>query len=451
MKCGNVRGAALLMACVLSIAPAVAAEVPAVAAEVPMVRLGGTPQEIGRTWGEMNKEAIAHCMDVHYLKKAAAAGISKETLIERSSKFVRILEKIAPHWLEEYRATARAAGVDETMYVAFISGRARSRFLHECTSYSVSRDLARDGAILFHKTRDNVKKEQAAFILDASTKGINKFIAICDGDGINCSMMVNEKGLAGSGDYPANLTRKNDPNALIPKPAKPRYRGMMGGHMLRYVAERASNCDEALEIIKDFVKKGYYAGGTVNGQHWLLVDRQGVILEVSLNSEHVVSRFHSKKVYFSRLDNSAAAKRLRGADRPIDFHLFHNVARDPSICFGSSISGMTVEIDPTHPDVLTCAWISLPVRSVSFPLMMGQSKTPLCLLNGEAYSLGAKAKGKTRLWESIEQNTHANKELFKEKVAADLPADKPQRTAETLNQWAQRQAEMLVELLRALQ
>ncbi len=431
MKRGNIRGVALLVVCALSISPAVAAE-------VPMVRLGGTPEEIGKTWGEINKEAIAHCMDVHYLKKAAAAGISKEMLIERSTEFLQILEKIAPHWLEETRAIARAAGVDETMYLAFISGRARNRFLHECTSYSVSRDLARDGAILFHKTRDNVKKPQVAYILDASTKGINKFIAICDADGINCSMMVNEKGLAGSGDYPGGL---------IPKPAKPRYRGLMGGHILRYVAERASNCQEALAIIKDFVKKRYYAGGTVNGQHWLLVDRHGVILEVSLNSEHVASRIHTQKVYFSRCDNSAAAKRLRNAKGPIDFHLFHNVSRDKSICLGSSISSMTAEIDPTHPGLFTCAWITLPASSVSFPLLMGQTKTPACLLDGEAYSLGAKVKKNTHLWEETQQNLHASKELLKKKVAAA----KPERAAETLNQWAQRQAAMLVELMLALQ
>jgi len=189
----------------------------------------------------------------------------------------------------------------------------------------------------------------------------------------------------------------------------------------------------------------------VNGQHWLFVDREGVILEVSSNSRHVVSKIHSQKVYFSRLDGSAAAKRLREASDPVNFHLFHNVSRDPSICFGSSISGMTVEIDPTHPELLTCAWIMLPARAVSYPLLMGQTKTPACLLNGEAYSLGTKIKGKTRLWEVIEQNAHASKELLKDKVAAGVSADKPEREAQVLEQWAQRQAEMLVELLQTLQ
>ena len=87
----------------------------ALAGEVNMIHLGGTPAEIGKKWGELNKKAIAHDMDVHYLRKAAAAGISKETLIQRSAKFVQIAEKIAPHWLEEARAIAGAAGVDEAI------------------------------------------------------------------------------------------------------------------------------------------------------------------------------------------------------------------------------------------------------------------------------------------------------------------------------------------------
>ena len=100
---------------------------------------------------------------------------------------------------------------------------------------------------------------------------------------------------------------------------------------------------------------------------------------------------------------------------------------------------------------LTCAWITLPAWSVSFPLLMGQTNTPACLLNGEAYSLGTKMRDKTRLWEVIQQNFHASKELLKYKVAAGLSADKPEREAQVLDQWAQWQAEMLVDLLQTLQ
>ena len=307
-----------------------------------------------------------------------------------------------------------------------------------------------------------------AYILESSLDGIHKFIAVTNASVIGCSMMVNDQGLAGSADYPAHLTRKGDPSALLPESADPQYRGMMAGSMLRYIAERASTCRQALEIIEDFVTKGYYAGGDVNGNHWLLVDREGTILEVSNNASHVASKFHTQKVYFSRFDNSPAAQDC-GANAPIGFSLFHGVARDPSICLKSSISGMTVEIDPAHPELLTCAWISLPVRSGSFPVLMGQTKTPTCLLNGEAYRLGKQSKGNPQSWEALEQAAHASKEGLKERVLANVanrvgdlrsavsagsrPAPSTMRQgaqANLLQRWSREQSGMLVERLQAL-
>ena len=447
MKRRMIRTMALQVACVLSVSSIATAE-------VPMVRLAGTPEQIGTIWGEMNKEIIASDIEAAYVKRATAAGISRETLLERSAASVRIIEEIAPHWLDEARAIARAAGVPEDLYIAYLDGAVRSRFLHEdpeeCTSYAVSPNHAGDGAIMFHKTRDNRGTPQAVYIVESSLEEINKFIAVSNATGLlGFSMMVNEKGLAGSGDYPAN--RKKDSSTLHLEPAPNKFRGIMSGTILRHIAERASNCAEALAIIEDCVAKGWYSGGNVGGTHWLFVDREGTILEVCNNPGHVVSKRHTQKAYFSRRNKSAAARRLREADRPIDFHLFHNVARDPSICLASSISGMTVEIDPSHPDLFTCAWISLPVKSVSFPLLMGQTSTPACLLNGEAYLLGTKTKGKTPLWEAIERDTHAAKELLTEKVGAGLSASKSDKTAQALNQWSQAQAEGLVERLQALQ
>ena len=71
-------------------AEAIGAATPAGAEGLVLVRLAGTPEEVGKTWGEVNKQAIAHDLDVLYLKKAAAAGISEATLVERSMEWARI-------------------------------------------------------------------------------------------------------------------------------------------------------------------------------------------------------------------------------------------------------------------------------------------------------------------------------------------------------------------------
>jgi hypothetical protein len=114
--------------------------------------------------------------------------------------------------------------------------------------------------LLFHKTRDNVDRPQVAVIVESSLDGINKFIAVTNVGYLNGhSIMVNEKGLAGAADYTAH--RKKDSSTLKLPPADPQFRGLMSGMMLRYIAERASTAAEALAIVKDFVAKGYYAGG----------------------------------------------------------------------------------------------------------------------------------------------------------------------------------------------
>ncbi len=428
-----------LLTAVLALAPI------ASAAEAPMIRLAGTPEEIGTMWGKMNKEVIVRDMDTHYLQRAAKAGISKETLLERSAAYVRIAKEIAPHWLAEARAIARAAGVDEDLYIAFVDGRTRNRFLHECTSYAVSRDHAKNDAIFFHKTRDNVDRLQAVPIMESSLEGINKFIAVTNASRIQLSMMVNEKGLAGSGDYPAH--RKKDSSALHLKKAKPQYRGLMGGAILRHIAERASSCAEALAIIEDFVAKGYYAGGKVNGNHWLFVDREGTVLEVCNNSRHVASKFHTQKAYFSRLDECAAARRLRKA-KAVDFFMFHGISRVKPLLTKKSIAGMTVEIDPDRPELFTCAWITLPVRSVAFPVFMGQRCAPACLVDGSAYELGKKCPAQASRWEAVEESMHADKQRLTEKGKADTAAGGPlDEHVKRLEAWSAAQAATLLKAL----
>ncbi|NQT14803.1 MAG: hypothetical protein HQ582_18765, partial [Planctomycetes bacterium] len=150
-----------------------------------------------------------------------------------------------------------------------------------------------------------------------------------------------------------------------------------------------------------------------------------------------VSRSHTQKVYFSRRDKSAAANSLREAERPIDFHLFHNVSRDPSICLRSSISGMTVEIDADHPDVLTCAWFSFPARSLSFPVFMGEQKTPRCLVNGDLYKAGKASDTDKSRWETLERQTHADKQRLAGRVAELLKADRKAEAVALLDRWTE--------------
>jgi len=403
-----------------------------------LVCLHGAPAEVGRQWGTCNRKAIQNDVDRYFLRKATEAGISEEVLVKRSEAFVEISERIAPHWLGEFRETARAAGVCEDLYVSFVANVYRDLFLHdECTSYAVSPEHTAGNALLFHKTRDNADKTQSAFILESSLPGVNKFIGVTDASVLGCSMMVNDKGLACSADT----------GGL--KVETPRFRGLMNMFMKRHVAERASDCAEALEIIEEFVRKGEYAGGHKTGSHWLFVDRKGVILEISHNSTEMHHVYHKEDVYFSVRGDTAAAERLRAADHPVDFSLFHGVSRDPSICFDSSIAGMTVEIDPDQPDLGTCAWITLPAHSGAVPLLMAGRGTPLPLLNGDAYRAAREQRVSREVWERIERSVHQSKTLFCGNMAASSGTGNDSEDWHSrADEWVENQSEMMMSVFR---
>ncbi len=392
-------------------------------------------------WGCINREAIHSDMEAFFLKPAREAGLSPQMLIEGAKRYVEIVAQMAGHWLDEAAAIAEAAGVDERLYLAFGGGVYRNLFLHpECTSYAVQSVSTLDHAIYFHKNRDNVDKAQCAFVMESRVPGVNRFMANSDASVAACMMMVNEKGLAGSADYPGGL---------VPAAAPPRYRGMMNAQLLRHIAERADDCASALEIIQDVVSHGYYAGGDVNATHWLFVDRRGTILEVSNNAEQVLYRHPTEKVYFSRLTDSSAAQELIKAQEPINFAKFHRVSRDPSICLDTSISGMTVEIDRDHPESLTSAWFALPAGSIAFPLFMGQRATPRCLLDGSAYRLGKGSGDRRPLWEAVEGGLHASQMHLKRSLLLAAQADAPDINTHALDQWSQSQSAMLLGILEA--
>ena len=388
------------------------------------VTLAGKPQEIGALWGEVNGEAIRHDVEAYYLKPARARGIAQEELVRRSGKFVKLAKRLAPHWLPETEAAARSAGVDPDIYLAYVGTVYRGLWAGEdCTSYSISPKFARDNGIFFHKNRDNQPKRQCAFLIDTDAPGVNRFISVSDASVISCMMMVNEKGLAGSADV----------GGL--KVETPRHGGWMNTALLRHIAERADDCDQALATVQEFVGKGWYAGGGRVGTHWLFVDAQGRILEVSNNSTRVEHRWHNDaKVYFSQR-RGRAVQRLRDAPAPVDFATFHNVSRDPATCFPSSVSGMSVHIDRERPDVLTRAWVSMPARSVSFPLLMGGSATPLPLLNGDA-DAAARADGHSPgTWEPVEALAFEHLALVEARVRQSLSVGSDDDARREIDEW----------------
>ena len=402
------------------------------------IALTGPPEAIGEKWGRINATVIQTDMQKSYVKPAAEKGFSEEALVERGRGFVEICAEIAPHWLDEAKAIAKAARVNPDLYTAYIGTVYRRLWAgDECTSYAVSPDYTEENAVFFHKNRDNVAKPQAGCVIASDVPGVNTFITVTDASVLACMMMVNDKGLAGSADTGGTVGA-----------GTPKYSGLMNTFVLRHIAERAASCDDALAIVREFVDKGYYAGGGGTGTHWLFVDKQGRILEVSNNADDVAFQFHDEKVYFSARAGSNAASTLQDAKVPIGFHTFHNVSRDPSMCFDSTISGMTVEISRTHPEHLTCAWLTFPAKGLAFPLFMGCRNTPLPLVNGEVYELCKEIDDAAETWETLERSTHLNKQLVEARVTSLLQRREAAQAGALLDEWGLKTTDAQVSVLR---
>lgn len=397
---------------------------PAATPLVTGVELVGSPRQIGERWGTLNAQAIRDDMEQYYLAPARRAGLDEAELIRRAEKAVALAQEVAPHWIEEAHAIAAAADVEPDLYLSFVFNVYRSLWQGEdCTSFAMSPRHTEDERIFFHKNRDNVPKRQSAFIIATDRPRVNKFIAVSDASVIACMMMVNDKGLAGSADV-GGIREES-----------PRYRGWMNTALLRYIAENASDCAEALEIIEQFVDAGNYAGAT-HGTHWLFVDRHGTILQVANDSTRVEHRYHDDKVYFSA-DRGAAVTRMQELAEPVSFADFHNVSRDPATCFPQTISGMSVDISRDRPDLLTVAWISMPARSLSFPLFMGGVRTPQVLVNGEVDMAGRQSLGDFRQWEPIEEFAFRGQRRLEADVRALAAGDQTERAREALDGWVE--------------
>ncbi len=345
------------------------------------VDLTGSPEAIGTTWGRINGPDIrAHLQQ--FLELAHSEhGLSEETLVQRSEPYSDMMAELAPHWLVEAHAVARAAGVDVALYGAFLAGKYRGLlFSEECTSYAAVGVASADRRPLFHKNRDNVMRPQAFYRKHTLVPGreLWPFIGTGDTSDTGVMMMVNAAGLAGSADQAG------------PEP-RPRYRGLMNPYGLRLIAETAGNCDEAIQIVRMMNDRGLYAGGKIVTR-WTFTDASGTAVTV-LNAHDRVSVERLTRVgVLWTVERPGLPELLHSRQGKLTPADMNEASRLPGVCVESNCSCLTASIDPERPELFTCAWAALgPAnRTAYFPLYMGQEQTPVAYVDGKVYrySLG---------------------------------------------------------------
>ena len=400
------------------------------------ISLCGTPEEVGRRFGEVNaKDIRAHMKTIlgHWREK----GLTDKTMIEKSEPLKQFIKKLAPSWEGEFVGCSEGAQVDPDLYMAFQAGKYRSIFfVQECTSFLAVGDASADGATLFHKTRDNRIRGQCAYwkALDHGSKPA-AFHATGDTSDVGVMMMVNEHGVAGSADMGGLKVKK------------PKGKGVMNPYILRLIAERAERVEDALEIIQMCIRDDWYAGGSSTGTNWSFADRYGKGLRVRQNNYEEEHHFVENDIAFSVRGNTAGADIIKKKKGKITVADMNAASTHPSMCFPSSVSSLTVRIDPNDPARRNQTWFAIPSWSPYVPFFAPSPSTPKSMLDGSSfqrwYDLSKNVKDKsfgkpmrlskeeTARRDAIQTKLYAMAEQAAKEINAALDAGDQQK-AETL-------------------
>ena len=373
--------------------------------------LEGTPEEVGRTFAKLNGEKIK--ADFERFAK------ENENLLKTGSHYLEITRKLAPHWLAEGAAVAGEIDVDPTLFNIYLGAKYRGvNARHECISYAVAGKATKSGNAILHKLRQNRYRLQGAYFKKIVVEGqsLNKFFRVGDVHGLEPSMFVNEKGLASC-------------HVQCGYDAHPRWKGWMTHSLSRYIAENASTCQEALEILKMTCREGYYAGGKI-GTRWTFADASGNIVTALQYAESV------GKIDWAREEGFVMSEKGNFPtedDLPVDALAMNEALRkDTGLC------SLTAEVPKEYPEFLACAWLSLGnPSSVYVPLFMGGRGTPVLIADGTLHLLNRSVNRDRMATEAqqFEKKAEQEKQKVEHQVASFLREGKKTEATEMLTKF----------------
>jgi hypothetical protein len=390
-----------------------------------VVLLKGTAAEVGRMWGQINRDSVLEKYNLYMA--GADSFFSKEKLEgmeEELKNFSKISVDIAnaigcSYWIDELNAMADEIGVDRDLFISYNFGRyrnlaafyAKQEENEGCTSFAITSPATKNDQIIFNKTRDTGVDPQAAYFKEITdAENIYKFFGEMGTSDVGISFFVNEKGLAGSADVAAERQPQGGTADCSPPGEKlgayivdpPKYDGLMNHMTLRYFAEKCKNIEEVREAHHFLVENGFVASGS-GGTNYLFADADGNILRISDNCYTIFAEevnpsltYQGKTypgIYFTvHRENSYGSPEdalvANYGNITVELADSEKVAKHPAKRkYSSSQSGFTVLIDPNYPETLTTIFISLPAYGYSIPILMGATETPRSLLDGTFYWL----------------------------------------------------------------
>ncbi|MGB9877788.1 MAG: C45 family autoproteolytic acyltransferase/hydrolase [bacterium] len=338
-----------------------------------MTTLRGKAEEVGYLFGKVAKDSIR---DI-----AVSTDPPKDWEV-RVKRLKRIMEEVAPHWLEEGEAIAKASGVDFSLILA----HNLPSHSDDCTSFIAL--STKDGFPILHKNRDFAIQKQSFFI--KKIDGCLKFIAGASPLDLGIAYFLNEAGLAGACNT-GGYTDVEPTDALLDR------------HIMRLVAEKAKNNREALQIVEEMRGRGFLSTeGENRGFILLFLDREGgMVIEYTpkearwkMASEGMLIRSNSFLLLENKREDISSQQRLKrafellGGKGKVKLDDIWETARDRSgsypICNHNTVSAFSVLLHPLIPSLsIAFCFPGPPDKVVPFPLSIVAEETPEELLRGD--------------------------------------------------------------------
>jgi hypothetical protein len=241
--------------------------------------LTGDAAAIGKLQGELQRPFLED-RAARFERMTYAAQLNESTLRKRAARFAESLSQIAPHWLEETTALARAAGLEAEQLLSWNATQpelekrsylpASIENAGECTTFFALGESAANGETVFHKNRESVDEVQTVFIKQSGAA--QRFVGSADIGNIGTAHLLNEKGIAGA----------NNTGSLV-APEHVSADGLDDCHLLRYFGETCANLDEIIPCLEDLLARNLVRGASSNtGMILIFADAsRGLLIETT--------------------------------------------------------------------------------------------------------------------------------------------------------------------------
>ncbi len=280
---------------------------------------------------------------------------------------------------------------------------------HECTSWLAFSDLTKNNTNLLHKNRDSSSRDVIVLLSNKNARykwvGLGG-IAPGQDDGCPC-MGINEAGLAGA----MNSGEKCTDNSTNPK-------GKDTTIIMKAILASCSNVDEALEMLKDFVKANDYSHGDSGSIFFFMDKNAALIVEMTA---HFISPMRYDHGYAFRaniwhnpgmaayslgtvksylgstnreyevrtaLNNTLKDKGKLSVEDFLEMSRMYKMDDTPIIsrvCSKSTNSSSTLEIDREYPAQLSTAYVLIgpPRNTICIPIPVCVKSVPKTMLSQE--------------------------------------------------------------------